>query len=103
MATSVFTITLLAWFINIPRTTSANQEAKVFMVLMEDEPVVTMSSLRGSEDIAMYKKRMTEEHDVFLESVLEEGSYIKLYSYTHLLNGFAIYAKTEEEIVKQGS
>ncbi|KAL0326643.1 UNVERIFIED_CONTAM: Subtilisin-like protease SBT2.5 [Sesamum angustifolium] len=95
---SIFTITLLAWFINIPWTSSANQEAKVFMVLMEDEPVVMMSSLRGSEDIAMYKRRMTQEHDVFLQSVLEEGSYVKLYSYTHLLNGFAIHAKGEEVI-----
>ncbi|KAK4422987.1 Subtilisin-like protease SBT2.5 [Sesamum alatum] len=98
MAVYIFTITLLVLFIDILWTSSANQEAKVFMVLMEDEPSVMMSSLRGSEDIAMYKERMREEHDVFLQSVLEEGSYIKLYSYTHLLNGFAILCKGEEVI-----
>ncbi|KAI3453452.1 hypothetical protein Pfo_010115 [Paulownia fortunei] len=87
---SIFIIILLVSSIN--RSTSS-KDAKVFMVLMEDDPVVMMSL---SEDTAMYKEKMTQEHDVFLKSLLEEGSYIKLYSYTHLLNGFAIYVKGEE-------
>ncbi|PIN09246.1 Tripeptidyl-peptidase II [Handroanthus impetiginosus] len=53
-----------------------------------------MMSLSSSEDTALYKEQMTQNHDVFLKSLLEDDSYIKLYSYTHLLNGFAIYAKT---------
>ncbi|KAK4489180.1 hypothetical protein RD792_004974, partial [Penstemon davidsonii] len=69
--------------------------AEIFIVIMEDDPIVMMS-VRGSDDIAMYKERMTKEHDVFLESLLEQGSYIKLYSYTHLLNGFAIHAKEDK-------
>ncbi|KAK6146392.1 hypothetical protein DH2020_020261 [Rehmannia glutinosa] len=85
-------ILLLVSFIN-PSTSST--DAKVYMVLMEDDPVVMMS-LRSSEDRTMYKERMTQEHDVFLKSVLQNSSYNKLYSYTHLLNGFAIYAKGEE-------
>ncbi|KAL2490010.1 Subtilisin-like protease SBT2.5 [Forsythia ovata] len=72
-------------------------EAKVFVVLMEDDPVVMMS-LRNDENIAIYKERMTREHDVFLESLLEKGSYVKLYSYTHLLNGFAIYV-TDKKVL----
>ncbi|CAA2977806.1 subtilisin-like protease [Olea europaea subsp. europaea] len=42
---------------------------------------------------------MTRECDIFLESFLEKGSYIKLYSYTHLLNGFAIYL-TDEKVFR---
>ncbi|XP_022881111.1 subtilisin-like protease SBT2.5 isoform X2 [Olea europaea var. sylvestris] len=85
--------TLLFSFISTWKLVSL--EAKVFVVLMEDDPVVMMS-LRNDENIAFYKERMTREHDIFLESLLEKGSYIKLYSYTHLLNGFAIYSKDKK-------
>lgn len=44
----------------------------------------------------MHKEELTKTHDVFLESLFEKGSYTKLYSYTHLLNGFAVYAKGDE-------
>ncbi|KAH6777756.1 hypothetical protein C2S51_009068 [Perilla frutescens var. frutescens] len=76
-------------------TAGEEADAKVFMVLMEDDPLVMMSL---SSDPEVYKEKMIEEHDLFLESLLEQGSYIKLYSYTHLLNGFAIHAKNEEVV-----
>ncbi|KAL6545593.1 hypothetical protein OROGR_009467 [Orobanche gracilis] len=82
---SIFVIFLVLSFVIDPLTTSLTN-AKVFMVLMEDEPVVMMS----------LREQMTHEHDIFLKSLLENSSYIKLYSYTHLLNGFAIYAKGDE-------
>jgi hypothetical protein len=51
-------------------------------------------SRRGEE--ALYKAVATTKHDIFLDSFLPTGSYKKLYSYTHLLNGFAIHAESEE-------
>ncbi|KAL6552402.1 hypothetical protein OROHE_007766 [Orobanche hederae] len=91
---SIFVISLVLSLIIDPLTTSLTN-AKVFMVLMEDDPVVMMS-LRSYEDTIIYKEQMAHEHDIFLKSILENNSYIKLYSYTHLLNGFAIYAKGDE-------
>lgn len=44
---------------------------------------------------------MTREHDLFIESLLGVGSYTKLYSYTHLLNGFAIHAHEEEVYINR--
>ncbi|GFP93784.1 subtilisin-like protease sdd1 [Phtheirospermum japonicum] len=90
---SIFVISLVVLsLVIIPSTNNA----KVFMVLMDDDPIVMMSR-RSHEDTRMYKERMMQEHDVFLKSLLvEESSYVKLYSYTHLLNGFAIYAEGDE-------
>ncbi|XP_052150847.1 subtilisin-like protease SBT2.5 [Oryza glaberrima] len=76
--------------------------AKVFMVVMEDDPIISPKSsqkkvMRG-EEAQKYKAMTTTKHDIFLDSFLPAGSYKKLYSYTHLLNGFAIYVKSEKAI-----
>ncbi|XP_051144854.1 subtilisin-like protease SBT2.5 [Andrographis paniculata] len=68
---------------------------KVFMVLMEDDPVV-MTPLRGDEDVTLYKDWIRREHEAFLQSLNQEGAYVKLYSYTHLLNGFAVDIKGDD-------
>ncbi|XP_073033329.1 subtilisin-like protease SBT2.5 isoform X1 [Primulina eburnea] len=83
---------LLTAFVNL-----FSIEANVYMILMEDDPLVMMSS-RNREDISLYKERMTRKHDAFLKSTLEEGSYVKLYSYTHLLNGFAIHVTDKKAL-----
>lgn len=44
----------------------------------------------------IYKERMSSEHDKFLGSLLQTGSYNKLYSFTRLLNGFAVNIMSEE-------
>ena len=51
---------------------------------------------RRGEEAQKYKEMATSKHDIFLESFLPTGSYKKLYSYTHLLNGFAVHAKSEK-------
>uniref|UniRef100_N1R005 Subtilisin-like protease n=1 Tax=Aegilops tauschii TaxID=37682 RepID=N1R005_AEGTA len=74
--------------------------AKVYMVVMEDDPVVSYKASRKGvmrgEEAQKYKEMATTKHDVFLESFLTVGSYKKLYSYTHLLNGFAVHANSEK-------
>ncbi|KAJ7566579.1 hypothetical protein O6H91_02G109400 [Diphasiastrum complanatum] len=45
-----------------------------------------------------YATFLKQSHDIFLENLLERGSYEKLYSYTHLLNGFAVKLKTELQV-----
>lgn len=67
---------------------------------MEDDPVVSYKASRKNimrgEEAQKYKQIATTKHDIFLESFLPTGSYKKLYSYTHLLNGFALHAKSVE-------
>ncbi|KAK8516293.1 hypothetical protein V6N12_068903 [Hibiscus sabdariffa] len=75
-------------------------KAKVYMVLMEDEPTFSVSSKqkyhRVENDYIVYKEKISNRHTIFLESHLRKGSYTKLYSYTHLLNGFAVHVTSEE-------
>ncbi|KAL5724062.1 hypothetical protein ACHQM5_007372 [Ranunculus cassubicifolius] len=61
-------------------------DAKVVIVVMEAGPVESL----------VHKESIINGHDMFLESVLQPGSYTKLYSYTHLLNGFALHVTSEE-------
>ncbi|KAF8702874.1 hypothetical protein HU200_032710 [Digitaria exilis] len=96
--------------------------AKVYMVVMEDDPVIsykvnrkhimyvfsvriTLTYLmqisltkeflfRRGEEAQKYKQVATTKHDSFLDSFLPIGSYKKLYSYTHLINGFALHAES---------
>ncbi|CAD6238556.1 unnamed protein product [Miscanthus lutarioriparius] len=74
--------------------------AKVYMVVMEDDPVISYKVNRKhvvrGEEAQKYKRVATTKHDSFLDSFLPVGSYKKLYSYTHLINGFALHAESEK-------
>ncbi|KAF9625421.1 hypothetical protein IFM89_022579 [Coptis chinensis] len=76
--------------------------AKVYMVVMEDDPVKFYKdkqvNRRTGEDALLYKESLINGHDMFLDSVLQTGSYTKLYSYTHLLSGFVLHVTSEEVI-----
>ncbi|KAE8724138.1 hypothetical protein F3Y22_tig00010865pilonHSYRG00018 [Hibiscus syriacus] len=78
------------------------KEAKVYTVLMEDEPTFSLSNKqkyhRVDDDYIVYKEKISNYHTIFLESHLPEGSYTKLYSYTHLLNGFAVHVTSKEDL-----
>jgi hypothetical protein len=53
-------------------------------------------SFRRGEEAQKYKQVATTKHESFLDSFLPMGSYKKLYSYTHLINGFALHAESEK-------
>ncbi|CAA6657140.1 unnamed protein product [Spirodela intermedia] len=79
--------------------------AKVFLVLMDDDAVISYRRCHrhqplGGDDERMYRERAATGHDVFLLSLLPEGTYTKLYSYTHLLNGFAVHT-TSDKILRR--
>ncbi|KAJ0104678.1 hypothetical protein Patl1_18357 [Pistacia atlantica] len=76
-------------------------EAKVFMVLMDEEPTISLQTEQSyprnsTDDVVVYKERISNGHDIFLESLLHRDSYTKLYSYTHLISGFTIHVESEE-------
>ncbi|XP_021768053.1 subtilisin-like protease SBT2.5 isoform X2 [Chenopodium quinoa] len=76
--------------------------AEVFMVLMEGDSFVSRTSYQGSsrnyDDIKVHKEMIDKQHDVLLETLLDSGSYTKLYSYSHLLNGFAIHVTSKKAV-----
>lgn len=50
----------------------------------------------GSESITSYSLHLEKQHDALLDSLFEVGTYKKLYSYRHLINGFAIHMSEEQ-------
>ncbi|XP_055961387.1 subtilisin-like protease SBT2.5 isoform X2 [Mercurialis annua] len=57
------------------------------------------------EEAMDYKQSLIIGHDLFLESLLQKGTYTKLYSYTHVLNGIAVHVESEKvsSILKNAS
>ncbi|OVA19237.1 Peptidase S8/S53 domain [Macleaya cordata] len=87
-------------------------KAEVYIVTMEGEPVV---SYRGgvegfeataadsdekiditSELVTSYSHHLVKKHDMLLGLMFDRGTYKKLYSYKHLINGFAVHTSPEQ-------
>ncbi|WOL06491.1 subtilisin-like protease SBT2.5 [Canna indica] len=83
----------------------------VYIVTIEGEPVVSYGGgIDGfsatavdlveemditSESVTSYALYLENKHDALLDSLFEVGTYKKLYSYHHLINGFAIHMSPE--------
>ncbi|XP_039120202.1 subtilisin-like protease SBT2.5 [Dioscorea cayenensis subsp. rotundata] len=87
-------------------------QGDVYLATVEGEPVVSYSGgIEGfsatavdpaeefditSESITSYSLHLEKQHDALLDSLFEVGTYKKLYSYRHLINGFAIHMSEEQ-------
>ncbi|KAJ9136391.1 hypothetical protein P3X46_033475 [Hevea brasiliensis] len=70
------------------------EERSVYLVLMEGEPVAFHDPRKlelNSEISQAHAKRLLDSHDQLLQTTLEIGSYRKLYSFKHIVNGFAVH------------
>ncbi|KAJ4746492.1 Subtilisin-like protease SBT2.5 [Rhynchospora pubera] len=79
---------------------SFHAAAKVYMVILEEDAIISYKSTRPNHIIRghearKYKENVIIRHDLFLESLLPTGTYTKLYSYTHLINGFALHTTSD--------
>ncbi|XP_024538202.1 subtilisin-like protease SBT2.5 [Selaginella moellendorffii] len=79
---------------------------EVYMVIMEGDPVSSYAEAFGAEEVdigigkssstknivELYKSRLVQQHDKFLQETFASSGagYQKLYSYHHLINGFAV-------------
>ncbi|XP_077238509.1 subtilisin-like protease SBT2.5 [Tasmannia lanceolata] len=107
MMAMTFGFTVLALLVLL---VSGNRD--VYIVIMEGEPVVSYrGGVKGfaatavdsgekieitSESVKSYSLHLENQHDAFLEALFEAGTYKKLYSYRHLINGFAIHTSPEQ-------
>ncbi|KAF7120566.1 hypothetical protein RHSIM_Rhsim13G0150400 [Rhododendron simsii] len=82
-------------------------EREIYLVLMEGDPVafhrglMTTTEAGGkpdshSEVSKAYAKKLVDSHDKILKSTLETGSYNKLYSFKHIVNGFAVHTSPSQ-------
>ncbi|KAM7477767.1 hypothetical protein LguiA_025980 [Lonicera macranthoides] len=56
-----------------------------------------------SESVTSYRNHLEMKHDMLLGMMFDRGSYKKLYSYRHLINGFSVHISPEQaEVLKRG-
>ncbi|KAL3742204.1 hypothetical protein ACJRO7_017653 [Eucalyptus globulus] len=78
------------------------EKREIYLALMEGDPVafagVSSSPEHGLSRHNLnrkvsraHAKRLVNSHDQLLQSVLETGSYKKLYSFNHVINGFSVH------------
>ncbi|CAL8990506.1 unnamed protein product [Prunus brigantina] len=86
--------------------------ADVYIVTIEGEPIISYKGdVDGfeatavesdekidttSESVTSYARHLESKHDMLLGMLFEQGTYQKLYSYQHLINGFAVHISPEQ-------
>ncbi|XVE71882.1 hypothetical protein DITRI_Ditri10aG0187400 [Diplodiscus trichospermus] len=87
-------------------------KAEIYIVTVEGEPVISYQGGENgfeatavesdekldttSELVTSYASHLEKKHDMLLGMLFERGSYTKLYSYKHLINGFAVHLSPEQ-------
>ncbi|KAL3623493.1 hypothetical protein CASFOL_032309 [Castilleja foliolosa] len=89
-------------------------KSEIYIVTIEGEPVISyQGGVNGFEATAIdsdsdekidvtsdlvisYARHLEKRHDMLLDMLFEQGSYTKLYSYKHLINGFAAHISPEQ-------
>ncbi|GAU25335.1 hypothetical protein TSUD_375980 [Trifolium subterraneum] len=87
-------------------------EAEVYIVTVEGEPIISYTGgIDGfeatavdsdekidtaSESVTSYARHLENRHDMLLGLLFDRGTYKKLYSYRHLINGFAVHISPEQ-------
>ncbi|GAB2291439.1 hypothetical protein Dimus_025694 [Dionaea muscipula] len=90
----------------------AQGKAEVYIVTLEGEPVINygggIDGLEAtaidsdekidltSDAVTSYVEHLENRHDMLLDVLFERDSYEKLYSYKHLINGFAVNVSPEQ-------
>lgn len=88
-------------------------KAEIYIVTIEGEPII---SYRGGENgfeatavedsdekidtnsevVSSYARHLEKKHDMLLGMLFDSGTYKKVYSYKHLINGFAVHIAPEQ-------
>ncbi|WJX24084.1 hypothetical protein P8452_13234 [Trifolium repens] len=87
-------------------------EAEVYIVTVEGEPIISYTGgVEGfeatavesdekidttSELVTSYARHLENRHDMLLGLLFDRRTYTKLYSYKHLINGFAVHISPEQ-------
>ncbi|KAF9590110.1 hypothetical protein IFM89_030858 [Coptis chinensis] len=79
----------------------AEEQRAIYLVLVEGDPVAFCEDAAhhkdgkrtdpNSEASKFHAKHLVDSHNQILGSTLELGSYNKLYSFKHIVNGFAVH------------
>ncbi|KAL2339223.1 hypothetical protein Fmac_013669 [Flemingia macrophylla] len=93
-------LTFLRIFISIFLVAITQEERSIYLVLLEGDALAFHQASRdqasstidyNSEASKTHVNHLLTSHDLLLQSTLEIGSYNKLHSYKHIINGFAVH------------
>ncbi|GER52902.1 subtilase [Striga asiatica] len=93
------TVLFMLFAINV--LSCISEERDIYLVLLEGEPAAfhqanstfdkhNKQHFFDREACDAHAKRLVDSHNEFLQNTLDEGSYKKLYSFKHIVNGFAV-------------
>ncbi|KAK7388136.1 hypothetical protein VNO78_22942 [Psophocarpus tetragonolobus] len=87
-------------------------DAEIYIVTVEGQPIISYTGgIDGfeatavesdeeidttSELVTSYARHLEKRHDMLLGLLFKQGTYQKLYSYRHLINGFAVHISPEQ-------
>ncbi|KVI09402.1 Peptidase S8A, DUF1034 C-terminal [Cynara cardunculus var. scolymus] len=71
-------------------TVCVGEERDIYLVLVEGDPPVAFFQ-DSLVSLQSRKKHLEASHDQLLQSTLEEGAYNKLYTFSHIVNGFSVH------------
>ncbi|XWS52267.1 hypothetical protein CRYUN_Cryun11dG0053900 [Craigia yunnanensis] len=87
-------------------------KAEIYIVTVEGEPIISYKGGENgfeatavesdekldttSELVTSYASHLEKKHDMLLGMLFERGSYKKLYSYKHLINGFSVHLSPKQ-------
>ncbi|KAK1367483.1 Subtilisin-like protease [Heracleum sosnowskyi] len=92
--------------------------AEIYIVTVEGDPVISYTggidgfsatAVESDEEldvtsdlVTSYRHHLEQKHDMLLGTLFAHGTYKKLYSYQHLINGFSVHISPEQaEALKQ--
>ncbi|CAI8611108.1 unnamed protein product [Vicia faba] len=100
----VLLIVLLAFLVSV--------KGEIYIVTVEGEPIISYTGGvdefeatavesdekidSTSELVTSYGRHLEKRHDMLLGMLFKEGTFKKLYSYKHLINGFAVHISPEQ-------
>ncbi|KAK7262127.1 hypothetical protein RJT34_29687 [Clitoria ternatea] len=88
---SIFIISIFL-FISI---SCYEEERSIYLVLLDGDAVAFHPNSEASK---VHAKHLLASHDLLLQSTLERGSYNKLHSYKHLINGFSVHTTPSQAV-----
>ncbi|KAI5672987.1 hypothetical protein M9H77_13351 [Catharanthus roseus] len=76
----------------------SEEERNIYLVQMEGKPVAFLKESDSTSSKA-HAEQLVNSHDQLLQNTLDEGTYNKLYSFKHIVNGFSVHT-TPSQIEK---
>ncbi|KAK7387727.1 hypothetical protein VNO78_22517 [Psophocarpus tetragonolobus] len=102
---STLPLPFLSVFMLVVLTNCFQEDRSIYLVLLEGDALAFrqhFSSTIYPPNRSAPESELLTSHDLLLQSALESGSYNKLHSYKHVINGFAVHTTPSQAAKLRG-